>query len=857
MATVDGTPQYGLVFAQRNKRVTYGGVEYNPSVVKGYLDASGQLNDGAGNLWLDLIANLGATPGDSYYVVTLNIQGRVHAEIWVVPDAASVAAEVCRQAQPPSSTAPALFYQFLQQDGDDLPQRQKLNFTGEGVSCVDNAGQLRTDCTLTGGASVPKASATTSGTVKTDTTTSDPVVYLTSSADSLLASKAPLAHSHPESDVTNLVADLAGKVPNTRAINTTSPLSGGGALSSDLTLSLPAASGTQSGYLTSPNWTTFNNKEDALTFNSPLARSVATISCPTCEVTGNKNAATGYAGLDASTKLAAAQLPTPGATTLGGVKSLTCSGTDKLSAISTDGVPVCSADQTGGSSSHEILSATHTDTTAASVVRGDLITGQGTTPKWARLAKGTPYQVLTGGATEPAWSAVALDQPTAVSGILAAANGGTGNAFFQVSGPATSVRTFTFPNQNATLEYQGNKDAASGYAGLTAGTKLNPSQGQEVWALSDLSDFTAKSGSGTTGIGTMLTSLAADDILQWSGTNWVNATAAPKATALAADPSDCGSNQYATAIAASGNLTCSQPSTSNLSDGSNVVKNNQANTYTGGGLQDLSAQKLALPAATTLPATCTANKEVYVDTDATPAGQQVYLCNAAGNGWNLIGDGGGGGGDNVSVNGTAATDADFDDSTPAAPAGAINVKWQKDASTPNNISAYVDYGSGLTVSASELVPDFATAGSAGISAYNAGTATTLARSDHTHRGFMSLSWHFPGSVVAGVQNARALVPEGVTSCALTNARITANTTASGSSTWNIQRCTGGAGNCSSTANIYSSNVTLSASTESVAGGTPNTTTVTAGDAFRVNLVSVGSGLADVTVTMTCKCENTN
>ena len=89
MTTVGGTPEYGLVFAQRNKAVTYGGVEYGPSVVKGYLNASGQLNDGGGNLWLDLIPNLAATPADSYYVVTINIQGRVHAEIWIVPDVAT------------------------------------------------------------------------------------------------------------------------------------------------------------------------------------------------------------------------------------------------------------------------------------------------------------------------------------------------------------------------------------------------------------------------------------------------------------------------------------------------------------------------------------------------------------------------------------------------------------------------------------------------------------------------------------------------------------------------------------------------------------------------------------------------
>jgi len=53
---------------------------------------------------------------------------------------------------------------------------------------------------------------------------------------------------------------------------------------------------------------------------------------------------------------------------------------------------------------------------------------------------------------------------------------------------------------------------------------------------------------------------------------------------------------------------------------------------------------------------------------------------------------GSGGGDNVSVNGTAATDADFDNATVAAPNGGANVKWQKDTSTPNNISAYFDFG---------------------------------------------------------------------------------------------------------------------------------------------------------------------
>lgn len=50
------------------------------------------------------------------------------------------------------------------------------------------------------------------------------------------------------------------KVSTTRAINTTSPLTGGGDLSSDRTIAIPAATGSVNGYLTSTDWTTFNSK---------------------------------------------------------------------------------------------------------------------------------------------------------------------------------------------------------------------------------------------------------------------------------------------------------------------------------------------------------------------------------------------------------------------------------------------------------------------------------------------------------------------------------------------------------------------------------------------------------------------
>jgi hypothetical protein len=54
--------------------------------------------------------------------------------------------------------------------------------------------------------------------------------------------------------------------------------------------------------------------------------------------------------------------------------------------------------------------------------------------------------------------------------------------------------------------------------------------------------------------------------------------------------------------------------------------------------------------AAAAPVSCVANKDLYIKTDAT-AGQQLFLCNATGNGWNLVGDGSSGGGAVSSFNG--------------------------------------------------------------------------------------------------------------------------------------------------------------------------------------------------------------
>lgn len=657
MATVGGTPQYGLVFAQRNKSVSYNGIQYGATRLQGYLDAAGQLNDGEGNAWLDLIPNSTATPADSYYVVTLNIQGQVHSEIWVVPDVPTVSAGLCRQAQAPSPTGPALFYQFIQKDGAALRQRSALNFSGAGVTCSDNAAQLRTDCALAGGSgSAPLASATASGTVKTDTTEADPVVYLKSTADSLLAAKANSAHSHAESDVANLISDLSGKVSTTRTVATSAPLSGGGTLASDLTLS-----------------------------------------CPGCEITTNKDAAGGYAGLTASSKITASQVQkviSSGDLTDFGDKS--GSGTTMLgSTITSPSSNQCliysngnwvNGSCAGGGSNHNLLAATHPDTVAASPTLGDLLYAN-STPAWTRLSGNTGAtkkfltQTGTGSVSAaPAWGTIAAgDLPThthtegdvsnlstdlgakadkvSITGATKTkitynpqgiVTGGVDATAADVGAvPATRNVSTSSPlggggalNADLTLvcstcEVTGNKNATNGYAGLSSG-KIAASQIQEVISSGDLTDFGNKSGSGTTIIGATITTPASNDVLTWNGSNWINQA-----------PSGGGS--HAMLSAAHSDTT--------------------AGTVARG---DLITGQGATPSWTRL-AKGAAGKCLQMD----GTGTDIVWDNCAA-----------GGGDNISVGGAAATDANFSDTAPAALEG-VNVKWQKDTTAPDNISAYV------------------------------------------------------------------------------------------------------------------------------------------------------------------------
>jgi hypothetical protein len=108
---------------------------------------------GGGAVSITLVPNDVITPSGTYYTVRYAVQAPTATswvEKWTVttaPDPVAIGAVVR------IDTPPGLMYPIsqIQDEGTDLTRRVKLNMTGAGVTCVDNSGQGRTDCTITGG----------------------------------------------------------------------------------------------------------------------------------------------------------------------------------------------------------------------------------------------------------------------------------------------------------------------------------------------------------------------------------------------------------------------------------------------------------------------------------------------------------------------------------------------------------------------------------------------------------------------------------------------------------------------------------------------------------------------------------
>lgn len=117
-----------------------------------------------------------------------------------------------------------------------------------------------------------------------------------------------------------------------------------------------------------------------------------------------------------------------------------------------------------------VIGAAYGGTGIASYTVGDILYASGATTlsKLADVATGNA--LISGGvATAPSWGKI--DLTAHISGTLPGANGGTGNGFFAVSGPATSLKTFTFPNASAAvLTDNAAVTVAQGGTGIASGT---------------------------------------------------------------------------------------------------------------------------------------------------------------------------------------------------------------------------------------------------------------------------------------------------------------------------------------------------------------------------------------------------
>ncbi len=122
-------------------------------------------------------------------------------------------------------------------------------------------------------------------------------------------------------------------------------------------------------------------------------------------------------------------------TTAGAWKSLAdCTDTEGNHLNYTASTNSFSCGTSGASSAHNFLSATHTDTLAATVTRGDIIVGNGT-PKWSDLALGSAGKILRSDGTDLTYSTATYPNTATTGDLIYASSANTfGNLAAVASG---------------------------------------------------------------------------------------------------------------------------------------------------------------------------------------------------------------------------------------------------------------------------------------------------------------------------------------------------------------------------------------------------------------------------------------
>jgi len=254
----------------------------------------------------------------------------------------------------------------------------------------------------------------------------------------------------------NRIAGTA--VVQLRTINTSLPLTGGGDLSADRTISFAAqpANRVLAGPASGPDGVpAFRLLADSdvpdnlsLTNLTQIAtRNYNDLQNRTHELVGSDHAASGLtsghvlratgAATFAFGALQTADLPATTVDALSKLSNGLCSDGQIIKKVT--GAWACAADDAGGGSAHNLLSNTHTDTTAGTVARGDLVVGQGVAPSWQRLAIGAANTYLGSNGTDATWTA-----PTGSGSVLGTGRTLTGGAGITAIGDLSTDRTISF-----------------------------------------------------------------------------------------------------------------------------------------------------------------------------------------------------------------------------------------------------------------------------------------------------------------------------------------------------------------------------------------------------------------------------
>ncbi len=420
----------------------------------------------------------------------------------------------------------------------------------------------------------------------------------------------------------------------------------------------------------------------------------------TFTLTSSSTASTAFSAITTGTNTSALTMGTGGTFTFSGTgivnanqyKGGNASGTGScganlfVTALADAASPTCTqpafGNLSGAASSgqvpHALLSAFHTDSAVGTVVRGDLIAGIGVSPTWQRVARG-------GTNGYPKWN---------VSGDLVASSGaaaGTGtctNQFVRTENAdaaptCASVSSTDFANQGANLVFAGPSSGGAAAPTFRASVKAD---------LPASAVYTDQANTYTAGTQDFEAAAVTRPLRRLAFASFPATCTANREFLERSDPAAAGQVVYVCNAAGTGwdlvgdggggggglgdpgangvvvrtalNTTVARTITGTTSNitvtngdgvagnptldlGATAVQTDQANTWTTG-TQDFESASVTRPfrrlAFASFPATCTANREFLERSDPATAGQVVYVCNAAGTGWDLVGDGGGAGG---------------------------------------------------------------------------------------------------------------------------------------------------------------------------------------------------------------------